>query len=80
VKQGDAFVDKSRQTDKNHPAQQSQAAVASPSKPFTSSIDVMQSLFSQPTNGKSPGKKHKGQLKAFEVCSPLTNVVSAPCN
>lgn len=79
VKQGDAFVDKSRQADNK---QQAQApASASPSKPFTSTIDVMQSLFQQPgKNVKSPGKQQKGQLKAFEVCSPLNNCFSAPCN
>lgn len=79
VKQSDAFVDKNRQTDNKQQAHAS--ASASPSKPFTSSIDVMQSLFQQPSkNVKSPGKKQKGQLKAFEVCSPLNNVFPAPCN
>jgi nuclear pore complex protein Nup98-Nup96 len=69
VKQGDAFVDKSRLTEIKP---QAQPASASPSKTFTSSIDVMQSLFSQPS--KSPGKKQKGKLKAFEVCSPSSHV------
>lgn len=71
VRQSDAFVDKHRQADIN---QQRQAAEPSPSKTFTSSIDVMQSLFSQPDkNVKSP-KKQKGQLKAFEVCSPSSQI------
>jgi nuclear pore complex protein Nup98-Nup96 len=60
VKQGDAFVDKSRLTEIKP---QAQPASASPSKTFTSSIDVMQSLFSQPS--KSPGKKTKRKIESF---------------
>ncbi|KAH8697654.1 nuclear protein 96-domain-containing protein [Talaromyces proteolyticus] len=65
VRQAEAYVDKNQQIDGiQHPKE----AMASPSKGFTSSIDMMQSLFSQPNkNIKSPGKKQKEQLKAFEL-------------
>jgi nuclear pore complex protein Nup98-Nup96 len=74
--QAQAFADREQQqedTSKEAPATNSRQ------KSFTTSIDLMNSLFSQPTkNAKSPAKKQTGHLKGLEVCSPPTHFLPHP--
>jgi nuclear pore complex protein Nup98-Nup96 len=75
-KQADAFVD--RNSSDKRP--ESRGAATAKAKTFTSTIDVMHSLFAHKSvQAGSLSKKQKGQLKAFEVCPPSTLVVPAQC-
>jgi nuclear pore complex protein Nup98-Nup96 len=74
--QADAFVD--RNSPDKRP--ESRRAATAKAKTFTSSLDLMHSLFAHKgVQAGSPGKKQNGQLKAFEVCPPSTPVVPAQC-
>jgi nuclear pore complex protein Nup98-Nup96 len=65
--QASAFLDRKLQDDTPKEA----STAAGRQKGFTTSIDLMNSLFQQPKkNGKSPGKRLNGQAKGFEVWSP----------
>jgi nuclear pore complex protein Nup98-Nup96 len=69
-KQAEAFVDRNSQDEDKRKTRQT--VLTDTSKPFLSSLDMMNSLFA-PKSDKagSLGRKQKGQLKAFEVCPPV---------
>jgi nuclear pore complex protein Nup98-Nup96 len=74
-KQAEAFAHREQPDD----APKESSTTNGRQKCFTTSIDLMNSLFSQPTkNVKSPGKKQNGHLRGFEVCSPPTRSLLQP--
>lgn len=76
-KQAEVFVDRNSQDWDRRELRQT---VTDKAKPFLSSIDMMNSLFAQKSDkAGSLGKKQKGQLKAFEVCTPSTRAFSTQC-